>query len=329
MKINLGFVRWLARPALVLALAYSMPSFAQTTLTFGYVSKRDSHFGDGVTAMCTVIEKQTSGRYVCKQVMGGVLGGEKDLVDGVKAGTVDLTMVSSGTVGMIAPTIGILDIPFLLRDYAHARKVLDGPIGDHLLDDLRKAGTAPLAWSENGFRHMTNNKRAVHVPDDLKGLKVRTMENKVHLAAFKTFGMEAKPLPFPELFTALQSGTFDGEENPISAILASKLYVVQKHLTLTAHVYSPALIIASPKLWTSLSDSDRAIFLAAAKIGAKATRARVERDEREGVAFIKSQGVQVVTSVDRSAFSAVMLPARKQFEQEFGADKIAAITAVK
>lgn len=329
MKIHLGLARWLVKPALVLALAYSLPCLAQTTLTFGYVSKRDSHYGDGVTAMCTAIEKQTSGRYVCKQVMGGVLGGEKDLVDGVKSGSVDLTMVSSGTVSMFAPSIGMLDIPFLFRDYAHARKVLDGAIGERLLDDLRKAGTAPLAWSENGFRHMTNNKHAVNAPDDLKGLKVRTMENKVHMAAFKTLGLEPKPLPFPELFTALQSGAFDGQENPISAILASKLYVVQKYLTLTAHAYSPALIIASPKLWNSLSPADRTIFLDAAKIGAKATRARVERDEREGVEFIKSQGVQVVTTVDRAPFVAAMLPARKQFEQEFGADKIAAVVAVK
>ncbi len=129
---------------------------------------------------------------------------------------------------------------------------------------------ASLAWSENGFRHMTNNKRAIVQATDASGLKLRTMENKVHMAGYKTFGILPTPMAFPELFTALQQGTVDGQENPIPVILSSKFSQVQKHLSLTGHVYSPAVIILSPKVWHKLSDADKKVFVEAAHKGGAA-----------------------------------------------------------
>ena len=131
-------------------------------------------------------------------------------------------------------------MPFLFRDKAHARAVLDGPIGQEMLTKFDAKGFKALAWGENGFRHMTNSKRDVKVPEDLKGLKMRTMENPVHIAAYKGFGIITTPMAFPEVFTALQQGTVDGQENPLSVIISAKFDQVQKHLSLTGHVYSPA-----------------------------------------------------------------------------------------
>ena len=157
----------------------------------------------------------------------------------MQLGTQELTFTSTGPVPNFVPEARILDIPFLFRDKAHARAVLDGPIGQDMLKTFESKGFKALAWGENGVRHMTNSKRAVNGPDDLKGLKMRTMENPVHVAAYKGLGIVTTPMAFPEVFTALQQGTVDGQENPLSVIMAAKFDQVQKHLSLTGHVYSP------------------------------------------------------------------------------------------
>ena len=165
------------------------------------------------------------------------------------------------------PEARILDIPFLFRDKAHSRNVLDGAIGQDMLTKFDAKGFKALAWGENGVRHMTNSKRVVNSPDDLKGLKMRTMENPVHVAAYKSFGIVPTPMAFPEVFTALQQGTVDGQENPLSVIMAAKFDQVQKHLTLTGHVYSPAIFLMSKPAFDKLSAADETAFLESAKEG--------------------------------------------------------------
>ncbi|HEV7913633.1 MAG TPA: TRAP transporter substrate-binding protein DctP, partial [Albitalea sp.] len=180
-----------------------------------------------------------------------------------------------------------------------------------------------------GFRHMTNNKRPIVHASDAAGLKVRTMENKVHMDGYKTFGLLPTPMAFPELFGALQQGTVDGQENPIPVILASKFSQVQKHLSLTGHVYSPAVLILSPKIWDKLSEADRKVFVAAAQKGAVAQRKKVNDDEANGIAQLKKDGMQVVDQVDSDSFRKAVAPAYTAFAKEFGADRISAIQAVK
>lgn len=316
-------------PAMALTLAAS--AFAQTaTIKIGYITARNSHFGDGATAFCDTVEKGSNGRYKCAHGPSGAFGGEKDMFEQLKDGSLDVAHISIGVLPQYVPEVGIFEVPFLFRDYPHARHVLDGPIGQRMLDDnLRKAGFVALAWSENGFRHVTNNKHPVLTPEDLKGLKVRTMENKIHTTAFRSLGMEPKPLPLTAVFEALQTGAVDGQENPISMILANKFAQVQKYLSLTGHVYSTATLMVSPKLWNTLSDADKKLFQSASKNLAQATRTRVEKDEREGVDALKAKGMQVVMSVDKNAFSSAMKSARNEFEQQFGAPKLAEIAAVK
>ena len=315
--------------ALATLVALATGAHAQTVLKIGYTPPKDSHYGVGSTTFCDEMEKGTQGRYKCQQFPGSALGGEREQIESVQLGTQDMVNASTGALGNFVPETKIVDIPFLFRDYDHARKVMDGPIGQDLLKKMQSKGLVGLAWTENGFRHMTNNKRPIMHASDAAGLKVRTMENKVHMDGYKTFGLLPTPMAFPELFGALQQGTVDGQENPIPVILASKFAQVQKHLSLTGHVYSPAVLLLSTKVWDKLSEADKKVFVAAAQKGGVAQRKRVNEDEANGIAQLKKDGMQVIEQVDGESFRKAVAPAYVAFAKEFGAERIAAIQAVK
>ena len=302
---------------------------AQTVLKFGYAVAKDSHYGVGVGVFCAEVEKNTKGRYKCQEFPNGSLGGEREMIEAVQLGTLDLVNTSSGPLGNFVPEVKIFDIPFLFRDYDHARKVLDGKIGQDILKKFQSKGLVGLTWGENGFRHMTNNKHPIKTPADAAGLKMRTMENKVHMEGYKAFGILPTPMAFTELFTALQQGTVDGQENPIPVILAAKFSQVQKFLSLTGHVYSPAAIIMNPGVFNKLSADDKKIFLEAAKDATTAQRKRVNDDEARGIEILRKDGVEVTEKVDGDAFRKAIAPAYAGYAKEFGADNIAAIQAVK
>ena len=290
---------------------------------------QNSHQGNGLDVLSQEVEKGTKGRIIIKNFFSGSLGGERESIESVQLGTQELTSTSTGPIPNFVPAVKILDIPFLFRDKAHARAVLDGPIGQALLKEFDSKGFKALAWSENGVRHMTNNKRPINLPDDLKGLKMRTMENPVHVAAYKGFGIITTPMAFPEVFTALQQGVVDGQENPLSVIMAAKFEQVQKFMTLTAHVYSPALMLMNKASFDKLSPADQKVFLDAAKLAAAATRARVDKDDASGVADLRAKGMNIIENVDKAAFVARLAPVFIQFEKEFGKDKIDAIRNYK
>jgi len=317
---------------LVLALGATLLGLsaqAQTVLKIGYSNALTSHYGMGAVAFCEEVDKGTQGRYKCQQYPNNALGGEREMIEAVQLGTQDLANVSTGALGNFVPEVKIVDIPFLFRDYDHARKVMDGPIGQDLLKKMTAKGIVGLAWTENGFRHITNSKRAINSAEDARGLKLRTMENKVHMDGFKTFGVLPTPMAWPEVFTALQQGTVDGQENPIPVILSNKLSQVQKYLSLTNHVYSPAVLVLSPSVWNKLSDADKGVFQEAARKAAVVQRKKVNDDESVAVAELRKDGMQVVEKVNGESFRKAVAPAYAQFAKEFGADKIAAIQAVK
>ena len=319
----------LLKPIALTALLAAAGAQAQTVLKIGYATTAASHYGVGSTAFCDDIDKGTQGRYKCQQFPSSALGGEREMIEAVQLGTLDLVNTSTGPLGNFVPEVKIVDIPFLFRDYDHARKVMDGPIGQDLLKAMQAKGLIGLAWTENGFRHMTNSKRAIRVADDAKGLKMRTMENKVHMDGYKTFGIQPTPMAFPELFGALQQGVVDGQENPIPVILASKFSQVQKHLSLTGHVYSPAALILSPVVWNKLSAADKTVFNEAAKKAAIAQRKKVNDDENNGIAQLEKEGMQVVRQVDGASFRKAVTPAYEQYAKEFTAAKIQAIQSIK
>lgn len=324
------FVRPLLRAALAATLlSTAAGASAQTVLKIGYTPAVGSHYWVGATTFCTEIERNTQNRYKCQQFPSSALGGEREMIEAVQLGTQDIVITSTGPVGNFVPEVKIVDIPFLFRDYAHARKVFDGPIGQELLTKFPSKGLVALVWTENGFRHLTNSKRPVLKPEDTRGLKVRTMENKVHMDGYKTFGMQPTPMAFPEVFGALQQGTVDGQENPIPIITSSKLYQVQKYLSLTGHVYSPALLLMSPKVWGKLSEADKKVFLDAARLSAAAQRKKVDEDDANGVALLEKEGMQVVRNVDKQAFQDALKPAYAAYAKEFGEANIRKIQEVR
>jgi tripartite ATP-independent transporter DctP family solute receptor len=310
-------------------LALSFPAIAQTTLKLGHPQSSTSAFHFGAQAFADEFARLTQGKYRINLFPSGSLGGEREMVESVQLGTLDLVVTSTGPVGNFVPETLITDIPFLFRDYDHARKTLDGPIGQDLLAKFPAKGIIALAWAENGFRHVTNSKRAVNAPEDLKGLKLRTMENQVHMTAFRALGASPAPMAFTELFTALQQGTVDGQENPIPVITSSKFGQVQKNLSLTGHVYSPALILASPQMFNGLPADVKKALQDAARVGAQAMRRKVNEVEATGVAELKAQGVNVVEKVDKSKFQAALSTAYADYAKRFGAENIQRIRDVK
>ncbi|MDO8449841.1 MAG: TRAP transporter substrate-binding protein [Rhodoferax sp.] len=303
---------------LSLTVGFVASAAAQTTMKINISIAQNSHQGVAIDTFAKEVEKGTAGRYKIQTFYNASLGSERESIEAVQLGTQELTFTSTGPVPNFVPDAKILDIPFLFRDKAHARAVLDGPIGQEMLTKFDSKGFKALAWGENGMRNMTNNKRAINAPEDLKGLKLRTMENPVHVAAYKGLGIVTTPMAMAEVFTALQQGTVDGQENPLSVIMAAKLDQVQKHVSLTGHVYSPAIFLMNKASFDKLSAADKTVFLDAAKEAVKTNRARVDADDAMGVTYLRGKGMNVVETLDKAKFVATLAPVYADFEKQFG-----------
>lgn len=315
--------------AVALSVAMSGSAFAQTVLNFAHSTAQNSHYSMGVQAFGKKLSELSNGKFEIREQAAGALGGERDVIEGLQIGSVELTVSSTGPLGNFVPEALVLDLPFLFKDYASARSILDGEIGQELLDKVSENNLVALAWTENGFRHVTNSSRPINTPADLEGLKIRTMENPVHMEAFRAAGASPTPMAFPEVFAALQQNVIDGQENPIPVITASKFWEVQSNLTLTGHVYSPAIILASPSLWDGLSDEEKGWFREAAKVSVEATRAKVESDEANGVELLRKNGMNVVENVDKAAFQKAVAPAYDTFKAKYGDEMLKRIQAAQ
>ena len=317
--------------AVVLAALTPTAATAQSSkvLKFGYILAPDSQLGAGGSVFADEIAKRTNGRYKVEAYPNSALGGEVEMMKGVQLGTIDLAFITGAPLPNVLPDVGVFNIPFVFHDLAHAHAVLDGPIGQSYLDKFRSKDVVALAWGENGMRHLTNSKVEVRSPGDIKGLKLRLPQSDVMLAGFKALGANVSPLPFPQLYGALQSGQFDGQENPIATIQASKFYQVQKYLTLTGHVYDPAIIFMSPDTFDELSAADKASFVAAAKLAGAASRKFAAAAEAKGVGVLAQLGMKVVTEVDRDKFAAAMAAAKPEFDKRFGSELIEKIKQFK
>jgi tripartite ATP-independent transporter DctP family solute receptor len=295
---------------------FALPALAQTQITVQHALPPNSHTGVSGSTFKESFERLTNGRF---RVNTQRNDNEREMIESVQIGTIDCTFTSTGPVGNFVPEVRIFDVPFLFRDAAHARGVLDSEIGQSVLARFTARGLVGVVWTENGFRHLTNSRREVNAPADLRGLKVRTMENQVHMRAFSTLGALPTPMAFSELIPALQQGTVDGQENPISVIVANNINQVQKFMTLTNHVYSPAVMICNPAVLNRLSAADRALFQEAARAAQKANRDRVSADDASGVEELRRRGMTVVTQVDTSAFQTALAPAFAEWERTLDA----------
>lgn len=296
-------------------------------LRMGFINPRESQFGAGALEFATYVEHNCGGRLRVELYPAGETGGELEMCQDVAAGTLDMTFTSSAVFTAIAPELSIFDIPFLFRDLGHARAVMDGEIGKAALARLEPKGIVGLAWGENGLRHLTTFDRAVRRPEDLKNLKLRVPQSEVMVASFKAIGADVHSLPFPDLYAALSSGSFQAEENPIATIVATNFDRVQHYLCLTGHVYSPAAFLISKQVFERISPEDRSALRAAGVAGSKASRAYLDRAEKSGLEELRRRGMKVVEDIDRPAFVASLVGLESQFQKQFGKDKIDAIRA--
>ncbi|PMR73358.1 TRAP transporter substrate-binding protein [Billgrantia endophytica] len=295
---------------------------AAQEVSLGHTLSSTSHYAVGAQAFKSTLEELSDGAFTVNEYTSGSLGGEREMIEGLQIGTVDVVITSTGPLGNFVPETYVLDLPFLFESYDQARCVLDSELGDELLEKMSDHELVGLAWSENGFRHMTNSRREIATPADADGLRVRTMENEVHQEAFRQMGARPTPMAFPELFTALQQGTVDGQENPITVIVATNFWEVQDYLSLTGHVYSPSAVLGSPILLDGLSDEEREWFHEAARASAEATREEVSRLEREGVALLEENGMTVKTDIDIGPFQQAVEPAYEIFTSQHGSEML-------
>jgi TRAP-type transport system periplasmic protein len=262
-------------------------------------------------------------RIILDQRGSGALGSENAILAATQSGAVDMSVISGGVVSAAVPALGVFDIPFLFRDAAHAKAVAQGPVGAAIAAKFADKGLTLLALGKQGFRHITNSKRPIRTPDDLKGLKIRLIPNEMYLMSFKALGAEAVPMEFPLVYAAMKDGRLDGQENPIPTIANSRFYEVQKYITLDAHTFAPVAFVANRAMFEQLDPADQAVLIAAAKAGAEATwQAQLDDKMLED---LRKGGMEVIDKVDRQPFVDAIKSLDPEFEKRFGKDLIAAI----
>lgn len=297
-------------------------------LKLGHAVAPEHPYHLGAVKYSELVAQRTNNKVKIDVYPSTQLGNERDMVEGLQLGTIDLVVTSTGPLGGFVPKMFVVDLPFLFRDREHAYKVLDGPIGRDLLDAFSARGIKGLAFWENGFRQITNNVRPIERPEDLKGIKIRTMENKVHLASFKAFGASPTPMAWSEVYTALQQKTIDAQENPVAIIYHQKIFEVQKYLTLTGHFYSPTPLLMSLKAFDSLPKDTQKIMLDTAIECATYERNLLRDSEAKQISEVKAKGMQVTTP-NKKPFQDAAAPVYKEFEAQFGKETIDKIIATK
>jgi len=302
---------------------------AEFDLVEAHTPPPDHPYTLGMVRYADLVKQRSYGRVAIQIHHSRQLGDERQVVEGLQLGTIHLTVTSTGPLGGFVPEMNVVDLPFLFRDADHAYKVLDGEIGRSLLNKFDAVGIKGLAYWENGFRHITTAKKPVQQPGDMKGLKIRVMENKVHQAAFRQLGSDATPMAWGEVFTSLQQGLLDAQENPIPIIYTFKLNEVQRYMSLTGHVYSPAPVLLSKKTWERLPPDIQQVMFETAMEVARYQRGLIREQEQKQIGELRAKGMTVIENPDRAAFREAMKPVFEQFQVQFGKDLVQRIVSTR
>jgi tripartite ATP-independent transporter DctP family solute receptor len=302
--------------------AVSVVASAQIVGKFGYGAAEDHPQGLAAKRFAELVKTRTQGRVVVNTYGSGKLGSDPALQSQVQGGTLEfMTGPTSNLVGLIKE-FAIFDLPYIVSNYKDVDAMLDGATGQSLLSKLDAVGLVGLSYQENGFRNMTNSKRPIQKAEDMAGLKVRVIQNPVFIDAFKALGANPVPMPFTELYGALESKAVDGQENPVGLINASKFYEVQKYLTLTGHVYSPFIVIANKKWMDHLTEADRLAVKQAAIESAKYMR-QLQRDQAGQLTKeLAAKGMQVneLSAAELERLKAAVRPVTLKYANELGVD---------
>ncbi len=267
--------------------------FKPRIVRFGYGLVDDSNQGRAVRLFAKEVEKATGGKMKVRGIGNAALGSDMQMQQALIGGAQEMMVGSTATLVGVAPQMALWDTPFLINNAKEADALLDGPVGDKVRATLEPKGIVGLVYWENGFRNLTNNKHPVTKLEDMNGIKLRVMQNNVFLDSFKALGANAVPLPFSELFTALETKAVDGQENPYNTVVSSKFYEVQKYLTVTNHVYSPWMVSVSKKWWDGLSKDEQKVIMDAAKKARDFERKDTRDEAAKALADLKTKGMQV------------------------------------
>jgi TRAP-type transport system periplasmic protein len=324
--------RLLTCTATAAALACLAPAAfaAQFNLKLGHAVNTTDGQHAAAVKLAELVKERTKGEVEITIYPANQLGNDAAMINGVRGGTIDIVSSGASNYNGIVANTAAMELPFVFRSAQHAYAVLDGPIGSGVLNEMAPHGLKGLAYWENGWRAFTNNKRPIKTPEDVKGLKIRSTGNPYHIQAFKLLGMNPSPMAIAELYTALETGTFDAQEHPINVTWSSKFYEVQKHLTISNHVYSPLILAMNKAKFDSLPANFQTIVVESARDAAKYQRELNAGNAGKVVAELKKSGMQVVETVDMAPFQKIVSePIAKAFAEKNGAALLQAIEATK
>ncbi len=271
-------------------------------------------------AFGAALEEAKPGHFEVAYYPNRTLGDEKDMLQGIQLGTVDSAIITNPIIANVDPSYTINDLPFLYPSSAKVYEVLDGPLGDELFDRVREKKIVGLAWCESGFRNMINRTHPIYTPDDVKGMKFRVIENPLFVGMFTLLDAGGVPMPFGEVFTALQQGTIDGMESPTWSLWANKMTEAADYVSMSRHIYSTAPILMSAKFYDGLSAEDQGLVKAAAQQACVEQRAFSQDYEAKVIELMKANGVQVNEIEDPAAFQVKMQPLYDEYREKIGAD---------
>jgi len=299
-------------PAVILSVLLATPVFAaEMELKFGHVGKPGSLFESSVNEFAKRANAKLAGKAKVLTFGSSQLGKDKELLKKLKLGTINFALPSS-VMASVADEFGLFDMPYLVKDRAHMARIEQEIVWPKLAPILEAKGYKVLAVWENGFRNITNNKRPINIPADLQDLKLRTPKSVWRVKMFKAYGANPAPLSFSEVFVALQTGTFDGQENPLAQIASGKFQEVQKYLSMTGHVYTPAYVTVSTKYWAKLPEDVRNVLETTAKETQAYVYATAAQLEVDLLAELKAGGMEV-NNADKNAFIAASKPIYEEF----------------
>ncbi|WP_167620198.1 DctP family TRAP transporter solute-binding subunit [Paracoccus ravus] len=289
------------------AICLAGPAAAQTTIRIGHVLADSHSWNVAAQGFAKEVGEKTEGRVNIEVFPSGQLGNEKDMIEGLQFGAVQGGVIGAGSFQTIEPKLGIIEMPYAWASRDKAFAALDGELGTALSGLLEDKNIKVLAWWENGYRNVTNSKKPVVTPDDLAGLKIRVTPDKVRLETFEVMGAQPAPLAFGELYSALQQGVFDAQENPLSIIWSSSFFEVQKYVSNTQHVWGAASLVLSKPVWDKISPEDQQIVEAAAQEWGEKQRQMVADSDADMIAKLKEKGMEF-NDVDKAAFEAAVKP---------------------
>jgi tripartite ATP-independent transporter DctP family solute receptor len=292
--------------AILIALALVLlgtNTMADMTIKLGVVTKPGSAQNIVAEKFKELIEQRSDGNISVKIFHSAAIGNETEILQQVQLNQVQMAIITGGPFDTFDPIVRVINYPFLFSGGEQADQILDGPLGVEILKSLETSGFKGLCFSENGFRNLTNNKRPVKNPEDIRGMKIRVMSSALHKAIWQSLGANPTPMPWP-IYTELEQGVIDGQENPLWVMEVYKFYEIQKYMTLTRHVYSPHIDVASLKWWNSLDEKTRDLIQRTIYEAAVYQRRDNRSKDAERLVLLKQNGMQVEEHPDLDAFRA-------------------------